>query len=122
VVPKTTVLPLDDPGTFSSFRDTPPIHASYSTDIVTNWLASKASNLDFPRSERGVFPVTSLAINVGCADGSRTRITLINSQVLCQLRYRAILPKKLKAPDLVEGRGLESPELELYLASPARTR
>jgi hypothetical protein len=40
-------------------------------------------------------------------------MTLINSQVLCQLRYRAMMPQKLKAPDLVEGRGLESPEMEL---------
>jgi hypothetical protein len=98
---------------FPSLGHTPLIHVSYSTDIVTNWLASKASNLDFPRSERGVFPVTPLATNVGCAGGSRTRITLINSQVLCQLRYRAMLPQKLKAPDLVEGRGLESPAMEL---------
>jgi hypothetical protein len=97
----------------SLLRHTPLIHVSYSTDIVTNWLASKASNLDFPRSERGVFPVTPLATNVGCAGGSRTRITLINSQVLCQLRYRAMLHQTPKAPNLVEGRGLESPAMEL---------
>src|SRR5580704_390670 len=30
-----------------SFRHTSLIHVSYRTDIVTNWLTSKASNLDF---------------------------------------------------------------------------
>ena len=89
--------------------------------MVTNWLASKDSNLDFPRSERGVFPVTLLATNPGCAGGTRTRMTLINSQVLCQLRYRAIVGQKLKAPDLVEGRG-RSLRKWRTLASPARTR
>jgi hypothetical protein len=44
---KTAVLPLDDPGifTFHFTGHTSLIHVSYSTDIVTNWLASKASNL-----------------------------------------------------------------------------
>ena len=69
------------------------IHVRRPADIVTNWLASKASNLEFPRSERGVFPVTLLANDFGCAGGIRTRITLINSQVLCQLRYRAMLSR-----------------------------
>ena len=47
-VPKTAVLPLDDPGifTFHFTGHTSLIYVSYSTDIVTNWLASKASNLD----------------------------------------------------------------------------
>ena len=95
MVSKTTVLPLDDPGNFSfpSLKYTSLIHVMRPTDIATNWLASKASNLDFPRSERGVFPVTLLATNLGCAGGIRTRIPLINNQVLCQLRYRAVLPR-----------------------------
>jgi hypothetical protein len=78
---------------FLSREHTSLIYVSYSTDIVDNWLASKASNLESPRSERGVFPVTLLATNLGCAGGIRTRITLINSQVLCQLRYRAMLAR-----------------------------
>ncbi len=104
-----------------SFKHTSLVHVRRLIDIVTNWLASKASNLDFPRSERGVFPVTLLAINLGCAGGTRTRMTLINSQVLCQLRYRAIVGQKLKAPDLLEGRGLSLRKWRT-LASPARTR
>ena len=85
VISKTTVLPLDDPGTLFVFmaKHTFPIYARYRADIVTNWPASKASNLEFPRSERGVLPVTLLATNLGCAGGIRTRIALINSQVLC---------------------------------------
>ena len=77
----------------SSPGHTPLFHVSYSTDIVINWLVSKASNLDFRVQSAACCPVTLLAINSGCAGGSRTRITLINSQVLCQLRYRAMLPR-----------------------------
>jgi hypothetical protein len=39
------------------------IHVSYTRDIGSRWLASKASNLESPRSERGVLPVTPLAID-----------------------------------------------------------
>lgn len=48
-VPKTAILPLDDPGVFSllSLRHTSLIHVSYSLTQLLNWLASKASNLDF---------------------------------------------------------------------------
>jgi hypothetical protein len=67
------------------------IHVRYRADMATNWLASKASNLEFPRSERGVLPVTLLASKSGCAGGIRTRIGLINNQILYQLRYRAML-------------------------------
>ena len=76
-----------------SLRHTPLIHVSYSTDIVTNWLASKASNLDFRVQSAACSQLHHSPLNVGCAGGSRTRITLINSQVLCQLRYRAMLPR-----------------------------
>ena len=48
MAPKIAVLPLDDPEVFSflSCKHTALIHVSYSIDTVTNWLASKASNLD----------------------------------------------------------------------------
>jgi hypothetical protein len=63
VVSKTTVLPLDDPGPhcISDLNTHLLIHANNSIGMATNWLARKVSNLDFPRSERGVFPATLLA-------------------------------------------------------------
>ena len=35
-------------------------------------------------------------------------MTLINSQVLCQLRYRAMMPRNQKPPTLLKAGGLVS--------------
>jgi hypothetical protein len=70
-VPKTAVLPLDDPGIFSFpfARHTSLIHVSYSTDTITNWLASKASNPDFRVQSAACYQLhyspTNLAAQVG---------------------------------------------------------
>jgi hypothetical protein len=46
-VPKTAVLPLDDPGIFTfSLEHTPLSHVSDSAVIATNWLASKCFELE----------------------------------------------------------------------------